>query len=950
MHKTVSRTALIILLLGMYLAPRAFSAEAMIFFNGGMGNVGGLTTSQINGLRASGMTTMVIFTMSVDADGNFNSGGTICSNGEYVGPSEWRGLLDQCRAQPSSVTRIEMCLGGWGDPSWTNIKNRITADGTGSNTVLYRNLQALRNALGIDAICNDDESAYDATSTIQFGQMCAAVGMKSSLCPYTNPNYWVAVKNGLGDDCDRVYLQCYDGGAYNNPATWNSYFGGFKVIPGNWDWERDTTFLDTMNQGRSAGCPGGFLWPSNTGGNPPADANEMLQYGQWIQNTFNSISMPATAVETVGHEITFTASSFIGSGFSYQWKVIKAGVTNDIPGETDLSLTLTDLQLTDSASYLVCATSASETRYSSVSTLTVKSVPAPVGNVVKRYTAQTGLGYGFAHSPTWSLDSKNILAGQIPVVTNGDFSLEANWGTRYASMLTAGDTLTIDSGGSPVCPSANYVTCGNGSGAGSSVVYDLTTLSAGGYNLTNITVYGGWRDAGRDQQAFTVYYSTVDDPSSFVSLGYVSYNPPNPSGVHSVTRSELTPASGFLAMNVAALKFNFAAPVSENGWCGYAEITASGESVSPTLVVDTLPVTAVDVEGSAVTFIAEIGGSDLNYQWQKISDGITNDIVGATSPALTLDPLQLSDSAGYRVRAGNDYGEVYSTARSLVVNSAPAPVDNIVTRYAAQTGLGGSDNDFYTTWTVASGSLIAGMEPDSVGAGDFNDPNAQQCGTVAVLTDDRFGYLHSIPGDGSSPTEVTCGTGAGQSVTYALPTATYAYNLTNITVYGGWGDAGRDQQAYTVYYAQDADPDTFLPLGTADYNPSNPSDVHSATRTMFTAESGYLATNVVALKFDFTKPVPENGYTGYSEIQVFGTLNIPPAVPTSIGASMIGSGGMVMNIGDMVEGRRYEVQSSTNLVSGVWEVETSFVAPGASVSLTNDLDGVDQKFYRIDAY
>ena len=76
--------------------------------------------------------------------------------------------------------------------------------------------------------------------------------------------------------------------------------------------------------------------------------------------------------------------------------------------------------------------------------------------------------------------------------------------------------LAISFGGNPKTTSPNYVTCGNGSGAGSSVVYTLTGSSTG-YDLTNIVVYGGWGDRGRDQQAYTVYYSTVAAPGSFIS-------------------------------------------------------------------------------------------------------------------------------------------------------------------------------------------------------------------------------------------------------------------------------------------------------------------------------------------------------------------------------------------------------------------------------------------------
>ena len=155
MTNSLLRTLLNALVCGFALtaAPRTSAATAMIFCNGNMGSASGLTTSQINGLRASGFTTMILFTMTVQSNGDFtyNEGVMICSNGVYVGPSNWGSLLNQCRVAPTTINRIEMSIAGWGDPSWTNIKNLIAANGTNTSTVLYRNLAALKAATSVDA-------------------------------------------------------------------------------------------------------------------------------------------------------------------------------------------------------------------------------------------------------------------------------------------------------------------------------------------------------------------------------------------------------------------------------------------------------------------------------------------------------------------------------------------------------------------------------------------------------------------------------------------------------------------------------------------------------------------------------------------------------------------------------------------------------------------------------
>ena len=928
--------------------PAAAATTAMIFCNGGMGNSNGLTPSQISGLRASGMNTMVIFNLGVATNGDFISGGTICSNGVYVGPSNWGLLLGQCRAQPSSIKRLEICIGGWTDPSWTNIKNLIAANGTNASTVLYQNLLALKNALGIDAIDNDDEAAYDSASTIKFGQMCASVGLKSTLCPYTNPNYWQAVKAGLGTNCDQVYLQCYDGGAGNNPATWNTYFGGLKVVVGYWDYERDTTFVTKMQAGANAGCTGGFLWPSCTGCNPPADGNEISQYAAWILDTFNPMVAPVTAADVVGSQVTF-AASFVGNNV-YQWQVIRGGLTNNIPGATNSALTLANLQLTNTASYQLLISNASGILVSSLGSLTVSSAPTAVNNFVTSYAGQTGLGYGLPLAPTWAFASGSMIYGQAPSGTNGNFNLETFGGGRNVSALTAGDSLTISQSGS--ITSTNYLTGGNGSGAGSTLIYTLTNSSAGGYSLTNITVYGGWKDAGRDQQAYTVYYSQLSAPSTFILLGSVNYNPANAANMPSATRATLTAASGVLAANVAAVKFDFTSPVSENGYCGYAEIGLFGVPVSPVVAINTSPVTAADVMGSQVVFTAAFtSASSLAYQWQKISGGGTNLISGATNMTLTLTNLQLTDTASYQLRATNAFGIAISKASSLTVSSLPAGVNNVITAAAAQTGTG--SGTFTPTWTVTTNqSLIAGKLPSSLtGSFTLEIPGR----SVGSLTDGGNGALSQIPatmGYTTTANYVTCGNGngAGSSVIYTLNDTPSGYDLTNIMVYGGWSDAGRDQQAYTIYYSTLAAPAVFIQLGTVNYNPANAAGTQSATRISLLPATGVLATNVAALKFDFSSPLSENGYCGYSEIAVFGTANLPPAMPAIMSITPAGLTDFTMNVGSLVIGRNYMLQSTTNLTAGVWNTETNFVARQSGIAFTNSIGSAVQKFYRIGGY
>lgn len=110
----------------------------------------------------------------------------------------------------------------------------LMASGSGSETNVYKNFAALKTAWTLDAVNNDDESEYEVDSTVQFARMVAEIGYKYSIVPYTRRDFWEAVVVELGTDIvDGVYLQCYDGGANNDPSEWKNALG-INVVPIIW--------------------------------------------------------------------------------------------------------------------------------------------------------------------------------------------------------------------------------------------------------------------------------------------------------------------------------------------------------------------------------------------------------------------------------------------------------------------------------------------------------------------------------------------------------------------------------------------------------------------------------------------------------------------------------------------------------------------------------------------
>ena len=175
---------------------------------------------------------------------------------------------------------------------------------------------------------------------------------------------------------------------------------------------------------------------------------------------------------------------------------------------------------------------------------------------------------------------------------------------------------------------------------------------------------------------------------------------------------------------------------------------------------------------------------------------------------------------------------------------------------------------FTPNWPVATNSLIAGMLPSSVGAGSFTQNyNSGAGGGVSKLTDGVLGLASNNAGP-----YATCGydNGAGAYVIYTLPATANGYNITNITTYSGWQDSGLSGQQYAVSYSTIDNPTSFVFLTFVNYAPGGSSPM--ANRVMLTDSfGGAIATDVAALKFDFTTPLQPYGVEAYDEITVEGT-------------------------------------------------------------------------------
>lgn len=193
-------------------------------------------------IKSSGFNSLIIFGVGVLDNGDImyysNTPGSsdvlIASNGAYVGGTALSDKVKSFKTGTTGVNRVEISMNS------QHIKELVASPGTGSSTRLYRNFAALKTAWSLDAVNNDDESIYDVASTVAFGRMLGNIGYKYTIAPYTNSGFWNSVRsqlnNGLAEPnllLDRVYLQCYDGGAGNDPVGWQNTLS-MKVVPLLW--------------------------------------------------------------------------------------------------------------------------------------------------------------------------------------------------------------------------------------------------------------------------------------------------------------------------------------------------------------------------------------------------------------------------------------------------------------------------------------------------------------------------------------------------------------------------------------------------------------------------------------------------------------------------------------------------------------------------------------------
>lgn len=287
--------------------------------------------NNINELKNGGFNEVIVWNIFVNSSGdlNFNGEFLICSGGSYVGGSTHSDFAgNMALLKQGKVTRITFCVGSSVVGVFQSIKTLVQSQGTGADSILYKNFQALKTAIpSIDAIDLDDENCFDQASMTSFCVMLGNLGYKVTLCPYNNSSFWTTVATQVNNQrpgtIDAVHLQCYDGGAGNSPCSWN--FGAIPVYPGVWDTVDTASSVQTKmsNWRNSCNITGGWVWIYDD------LVGKSAPYAKAINQALDDlqVSPPVgfTAIAAYNSNYIATTSAVVltnGGATSFNWSII----------------------------------------------------------------------------------------------------------------------------------------------------------------------------------------------------------------------------------------------------------------------------------------------------------------------------------------------------------------------------------------------------------------------------------------------------------------------------------------------------------------------------------------------------------------------------------------------------------------------------------------------------
>ena len=395
------------------------------------------------------------------------------------------------------------------------------------------------------------------------------------------------------------------------------------------------------------------------------------------------LTQPTNSAVSVGNTVVLTVTA-VGRPLFYQWYFNPGTV---LPGATNASLTLTNVQLSQAGSYFVVASNFLGTATSSNAVLTVNLPPpclAPASGLIHWWrgegdaTDRVGSANGVASG---GLTYTNGLDGQA-FQFNGTTSLitlGTNTGNFGTNNFTIDFWLKTSSTRSKEAFLEKWVVCGASQSFFEIRIGDPSigvgrinfALSGDGaanivtFNSTNAINDGVFHHGAlvRNGLALAFYLDGVLNASTTASgIAYLSNNVNCQVGQNVCGSIDGTsPYSGVLD---ELDMFNRALSASEIAAIYNASFVGKCDTIAPIMTAQ--PTNQSVFLGTNALFTAAATGTPvLIYQW---SCNGTN-LLGATNASLSITNVQTTNAGSYILIVSNAYGTATSTVVSLTINT-----------------------------------------------------------------------------------------------------------------------------------------------------------------------------------------------------------------------------------------------------------------------------------------
>ena len=177
----------------------------------------------------------------------------------------------------------------------------------------------------------------------------------------------------------------------------------------------------------------------------------------------------------------------------------------------------------------------------------------------------------------------------------------------------------------------------------------------------------------------------------------------------------------------------------------------------------------------------------------------------------------------------------------------------------------------------SSTDLLTGIAPTLVNP-NASDYTREESAGPSVLTNGSVSTVYGQGGPAGDAIDHAAYMTAGENE-LVIWNLGGTYNLTEAVVYGGWNDGGRDQTFFGLDVSTDGGA-TFTNLIAPVANASGTTPISHRIRILDDA-SPYFATGVTHVRLD--PGGVENGWTGYTEVDVFGVQIPEPSTLTLVG-------------------------------------------------------------------